>query len=258
MELDNRIYEKLSKEEKEELESFRSEFVKTKNKINQLREDLAKSKYDMSFWYKEQKAMSSGVKKHCPINAKTISEKREYYSPANDQWDRDYLPSKAVLKYAMSCYYKELIKFGEAQHKKLKNKFKDLNVSFGKLSGLYDELIQKYNKKYTPMWTPCKVVPKESTKEKHWDVYDNWDEDYKERQPQFAWVDVNPNTAKNNSPYYFRLDSKFNHFLYLTRDDLATVIYYTDEQIKKLKAGSPEYRETIQKYNELLKKNGAE
>lgn len=30
MELNNRIYEKLSKEEKEELEGFRSEFVKTK------------------------------------------------------------------------------------------------------------------------------------------------------------------------------------------------------------------------------------
>ena len=258
MVLNNRIYEKLSKEEKEEFDSFRKELVKTRDRLNQLREDVAKSKNDMSFWYSEQKAMSAGVKKHCPISAKTISEKVEYYSPANDQWDRDHLPSKAVLKYAMSCYYKELIKFGEAQHKKLKNEFKDLNVSFGKLSALYDELIQKYEKKYAPMWMPCKVVPKDSTKEKHWDVYDNWDKDYKERLPQYAWVDVNPNTTKNDSPYYFRLDSRFDHFLYLTRDDLATVIYYTDEQIKKLKAGSPEYRETIQKYNELLKKNGAE
>lgn len=30
----------------------------------------------MSFWYKEQKAANAGIKKHCPISAKIISEKK--------------------------------------------------------------------------------------------------------------------------------------------------------------------------------------
>lgn len=258
MELDFGIYEKLTKEEKSELDDFRNSLCSARDRVNQLRKDVEKSKRDLKFWYEEQRSANSIAKKCNPVSSKVISEKREYYSPACDQWDRDYLPSKAVLNYAISLYYKELIKFGEIKHKELKNEFKNLSVNLGKVNSLYDELIQKYNKKYKPMWMPCKVVPKKSTKEKHFDLYPNWDENYKEMQPQFAWVDVNPNTAKNGSSYYFRLDSRFGHFLYLTKDDLETAIYYTDEQIKNLKAATPEYIETIKKYNEILKKNGAE
>ena len=84
------------------------------------------------------------------------------------------------------------------------------------------------------MWLPCKVIPKEETKDKHFDLYINYDKNYEKILPQFAWADVNPNNIKDGKPYYFRLDSRFDNFLYLTKDDLAEAIYYSDEEIKNL------------------------
>jgi len=258
MYLENKVRERISEEELKEVNEFIGVAIKLRDSQNSLRKEFKKSKDIMSYWYNQQKASNAGCKGSSAISIKALYNKNEVYSPAMDQWDTDIYPSRAVLSYAMCLYYKELIKFGEKVHTELKKKFKEACKNYGKATKARDEIISKYNDKYRPMWLPCRVVPKEETKDKHFDLYINYDKDYKKILPQFAWVDVNPNNIKEGKPYYFRLDSRFDNFLYLTKDDLAEVIYYSDEELKNIKAGSPNYFKIIQKYNEILKKNGAE
>ena len=258
MYLESKVYKRISEEDLKEVDALVKATYDLKCTQNDLRRELEKSKNIMSYWYRQQKAAKAECKGSPAISIKALYNKNEIYSPAMDHWDTDIYPSRAVLHYAMYLYYKELIKFGEKVHTELKNKFKESCKNYGKAAKVRDEIISKYNNKYRPMWLPCKVVPKEETKDKHWDLYINHDKDYKTILPQFAWADVNPNNMKNGKPHYFRLDSRFDNFLYLTNDDLSEIIYYSDEEIKNLKAGSPLYRDTIMKYNELLKKNHEE
>lgn len=258
MDLENKVRERISEEELKEVSELIKIAIKLKYTQNNLRKELKKSKDIMSYWYNQQKASKAGCKGSDAISIKALYNKNEIYSPAMDHWDADIYPSRAVLSYAMYLYYKELIKFGEKTHTELKKKFKESCKNYGKAVKAKDETIIKYNDKYRPMWLPCKVIPKEETKDKHFDLYINYDKNYEKILPQFAWADVNPNNIKDGKPYYFRLDSRFDNFLYLTKDDLAEAIYYSDEEIKNLKAANPKYLEIVQKYNEILKKNGAE
>lgn len=101
-----------SEEEKQKYETLYKDFHKKVEELNNSSKELEQSKHDLNFWYNKQKCTKSNVGKNYPISIRTLKEKREYYSPAMDIWDG--LPSRATLSFAMSLYYKVLIKYGES------------------------------------------------------------------------------------------------------------------------------------------------
>lgn len=152
------ILNNCSEEEKQKYETLYKDFHKKVEELNNSSKELEQSKRDLNFWYNEQKCAKSNVGKNYPISIRTLKEKREYYSPAMDIWDSDGLPSRATLNFAMSLYYKVLIKYGEKVHKNLKVKHANLNKELNKLAQDFKEFERSLNEKYKFMWFPVKII----------------------------------------------------------------------------------------------------
>ena len=142
------VWQSMSEEERHNYDALYENFAETAEKLNKLNKDLEQSKFDLNFWYKEQECAKVRVGKNYPISIRTLKEKHEYYSPAMDYWDDDCLPSRSTLSYAMSLFYKELIKYGEKFHKKLKTEQQSLNQSLNMIAQEFKNLEHDLNEKY--------------------------------------------------------------------------------------------------------------
>jgi len=146
--LNSGVWQSMSEDERHNYDALYENFVKTTEKLNKLNKELEQSKFDLNFWYREQECAKVRVGKNYPISIRTLKEKHEYYSPAMDIWDSDCLPSSATLSYAMSLFYKELIKYGEKFHKKLKTEQQNLNQALNVLALEFKNLERSLNEKY--------------------------------------------------------------------------------------------------------------
>lgn len=141
-------WQNMSEEEQQNYNALYDNFAKTTEKLNKLNKELEQSKFDLNFWYREQECAKTRIGKNYPISIRTLKEKREYYSPAMDHWDSDCLPTTATLSYAMSLFYKELIKYGEKFHKKLKTEQQSTNTELNVLALKFKNFERSLNEKY--------------------------------------------------------------------------------------------------------------
>lgn len=233
------VWQNMSEEEQQRYNALYDNFVKTTEKLNKLNKELEQSKFDLSFWYSEQKSAKSAVGKNYPISIRTLKEKREYYSPAMDHWDSDCLPSRATLSYAMSLFYKELIKYGEKFHKKLKLEQRNLNAELNKLAQEFKNLEHSFNEKYKVMWFPVKATINAQCIEEH---SIRVDEDNK----TFALIDVNP-----HNEHKVQVDS-YGAYIVIDRKDCLNIETYPEEKLFD-SACNEEYRNELKEYAKLYK-----
>lgn len=214
--------------------AFRSELLK-KNK------ELERSKHDLDFWYKEQKCTKARVGKAYPISIRTLRECSEYYSPAGpDYWDEEVLPTRATMSYAMSLFYKELIKYGEKVHRNLKEEQRNVNRALNDTVHKLADLEKFYNEKYKFMWFPVKVTLDIQFADTH-SLRVN------EKGETFACLDVNP-----HNKHWVQVDSLLGTFPVIDMKDCLKIETYPQEDLLKT-ACTEKYRNELIEYAKLYK-----
>ncbi len=232
------IINNCSKEEKQKYKTLYEDFHKKVKELNNSSKELEQSKRDLNFWYKEQKCAKSNIDKNYPISIRTLKEKREYYSPAMDIWGSDCLPSRATLNYAMSLYYKELIKYGEKFHKKLKIKHANLNKELNKLAQDFKEFERSLNEKYKFMWFPVKITLDPQFADIH---SIRLDEDGK----MYALIDVNP-----HNKHQLNVDTLLGLCVLIDKECCLNIETYPEEKLFD-SASSEKYRNELKEYAKL-------
>lgn len=236
--LNYRVWQNMSGEEQQNYNALYDNFVKTTEKLNKLNKELEQSKFDLNFWYKEQECAKVRVGKNYPISIRTLKEKHEYYSPAMDHWDSDCLPSRTTLSYAMSLFYKELIKYGEKFHKKLKTEQRSINTELNTLALKFKNLEYDLNEKYKAMWFPVKVTIDTQYAKKH---SIRTDEDDK----TFALIDVNP-----HNEHKIQVDYYCGYSTIIDRKDCLNIETYPEEKLFD-SACDEKYRNELKEYAKL-------
>ena len=231
-------WQNMSEEERQNYNALYDNFVKVAEKFNKTAKELKQSKYDLGFWYNEQKNAKSAASKSYPISVRTLKEKREYYSPATFPWEDAHLPSYEVLNYAMSLYYKELIKYGETLHKKLKTEQESINTEMNILVLRFKNLERDLNKKYTAMWFPIKVTIDAKYAEEHSIRTD-------ENDKTIAWIDVNPNNG-----HKIQVDC-YGGCAIIDRENCLNIETYPEE---KVFGCNEEYKNVLKEYAKLYSK----
>lgn len=98
-------WQNMSEEERQNYKALYDNFVKLTEKFNKVTKELKQSKYDLGFWYNEQKNAKSAASKS-PISVRTLKEKCEYYSPSTYPWEENaHLPSYPLIKYIKKVKY---------------------------------------------------------------------------------------------------------------------------------------------------------
>lgn len=212
------VWHNMSGEERQNYDALYDKFVETTEKFNKTTKELKQSKYDISFWYNEQRYAKSVTSKNYPISIRTLKEKNEYYLPATGPWESSHLPSYGTINYAMSLYYKKLIKYGEELHKKLKIEHTNLNKELSKLAQEFKELEQNLNEKHKTMFLPVKVTINEKYAEEHSIRVD-------ENNKAITWIDVNP-----NNEHKIQVDRYGGCFI-IDRENCLSIETYPEEQL---------------------------
>lgn len=234
------IINNCSEEEKQKYKTLYENFRKKVKELNKSSKELEQSKRDLNFWYTEQKCAKSAVGKNYPISIRTFKEKSEYYSPAMDIWDSDCLPSRATLNYAMSLYYKELIKYGEKFHKSLKVKHTNLNKELNKLAQEFKEFERSLNEKYKFMWFPVKITLDTQFADTH---SIRLGEDGK----MYALIDVNP-----HNKHQLQVDTFLGLYVLIDKGCCLNIETYPEEKLFD-SASNEKYRNELKEYAKLYK-----
>lgn len=157
--IDQFAWKNMSDDERKSYNAVFRQYKDLRVELLRKNKELERSKHDLDFWYKEQKCTKARVGKAYPISIRTLRECSEYYSPAgSDYWDEEVLPTRATMSYAMSLFYKELIKYGEKVHRNLKTKHANINKELNKLAQDFKEFERSLNEKYKFMWFPVKIT----------------------------------------------------------------------------------------------------
>ena len=234
------ILNNCSEEEKQKHQTLYKDFYKKVKELNKSSKELEQSKRDLNFWYKEQKYAKSNIGKNYPISIRTLKEKREYYSPSMDIWDSDCLPSRATLNYAMSLYYKELIKYGEKVHKSLKVKHANLNRELNKLVQDFKEFERFLNEKHKFMWFPVKIMLDAQIVATH---SIKVDKDGK----IVAFIDVNP-----HNKCQLKVGSLLGLNILLNKEQCLSIETFPEEKLFE-SVSSEEYKNELREYAKLYK-----
>lgn len=232
------IMNNCSEEEKQKYKTLYEDFCKKVEELNNSSKELEQSKRDLNFWYNEQKCAKSNVGKNYPISIRTLKEKREYYSPAMDIWGSDGLPSRATLNFAMSLYYKVLIKYGEKFHKNLKTKHANINKELNKLAQDFKEFEHFLNEKHKFMWFPVKITLDDQIVATH---SIKVDKDGK----IVAFIDVNPH---NKCQLY--VSSLLGLNILFNKDQCLSIETFQEEKLFEF-AKTEGYKNTLKEYAKL-------
>ena len=234
------IINNCSEEEKQKYKTLYEDFNKKVKELNNSSKELEQSKHDLNFWYKEQKCAKSAVGKNYPISIRTLKEKREYYSPSMGIWDSDCLPSRVTLSYAMSLYYKELIKYGEKVHKGLKVKHANLSKELNKLAQDFKEFERSLNEKYKFMWFPVTITLDPQFADTH---SIRLSKDGK----VCAFIDVNP-----HNKHQLEVGSLLGLNIFIDKEYCLNIEAYPEEELFN-SASSEELRNELKEYAKLYK-----
>lgn len=232
-------WQNMSDEEQQHYNALYDKFVDVAEKLNKVIKELKQSKADLSFWYNEQKKAKSAVEKSYPISIRTLKEKNDYYSPATGPWESIHLPSYETLNYAMSLYYKELIKYGEKFHKKLRTEQKSINTELNILVLRLKNLERDLNRKYASMWFPIKVTIDAKYAEEQSIRLD-------ENNKAIAWIDVNP-----NNDHKIQVDRYGSCFI-IDQENCLSIETYPEEQLFNTPC-TDGYKNDLRKYARLFK-----
>ena len=232
------IMNNCSEEEKQKYKTLYEDFCKKVEELHKTSKELEQSKHDLNFWYTEQKCAKTSASKNYPISIRTLKEKREYYSPAMDRWDSENLPSRATLSYAMSLYYKELIKYGEKVHKKLKVKHANLNKELNKLAQDFKEFERFLNEKHKFMWFPVKIMLDDQIIATH-SIRVGKD------RKVFAFIDVNPHNKRQ-----LYVDTLLGLNVLLNKEQYLSIETFPEEKLFE-SASTEEYKNELKEYAKL-------
>ena len=238
--LDYSAKHNMSEEEKQNYRSLYADFFKKKAALNKMRKDIEASKRNLHFWCEEQRCAKKTASKNYPISAKTLAERKEYFSPANDIWDTDHLPTRATLSYAMSLFYKELIKYGEKFHKRLKSDYKKMNNELNELGRKFKSLEKSLNNKYESMLFPVKVTLDRN-------FADSNSIQIGDDGTTAGWIDVNP-----HNEHSVQLDSIIGLRFLTDINSCLKVEAYPKEKLLET-AATEEYRNQLEMYSALFK-----
>lgn len=148
------------------------------------------------------------------------------------------LPSRATLSFAMSLYYKVLIKYGEKFHKNLKTKHANINKELNKLAQDFKEFEHFLNEKHKFMWFPVKITLDDQIVATH---SIKVDKDGK----IVAFIDVNPH---NKCQLY--VNSLLGLNIIFNKDQCLSIETFQEEKLFEF-AKTEGYKNTLKEYAKL-------
>ena len=233
-------YNNMTDAEKKEHSNLAIAVRDARDALNDYRKKLNESRIDLNFWYKQQQITKARIGITNPISLKIIHEKSEYYKPAKDYWSHDTLPSEAILNYAMQLYYKELIKYGEKVHKKLKQEMLKAERTLNASTKSFQNFNERMNELHKSILYPLKVkINYDIAREKsiRYELTDARD-----IKPTTGFVDVNP-----NNKHLIRIQDIFGYDKLLEKLCFDDICEYPEEKIAELKYDNYlEYRKLFQ------------
>lgn len=239
--IDHFAWQNMTEDEQKSYQETFKQYKGLRSELLKKNKELERSKHDLDFWYKEQKCTKARVGKAYPISIRTLRECSEYYSPAGpDYWDEEVLPTRATMSYAMSLFYKELIKYGEKVHRNLKEEQRNVNRALNDTVHKLTDLEKFYNEKYKFMWFPVKITLDTQFADTH---SIRVGEDGK----MYALIDVNP-----HNKHQLQVDSLLGLHILIDKECCLNIETYPEEKLFD-SACNEEYRNELKEYAKLYK-----